>query len=231
MRRASRLSENRFAPTGGPVERAGCSIPFAMFCLTVPSDPAWAAVALADLDAILADHAHCEMKAASNALSLAARHPEIPSIVFALTELAQEEIRHFQEVYVWLGRRNVSLGPPPKDLYAAALLRARQDLQPTSLSPLVDRLLIAALIEARSCERFKMLTLVLEGESLAELKAFYARLLAAEARHYRTFLDLAVLAADGEVAKVEARLRDLAVVEGVIVSGLPSEAANPTVHG
>ena len=64
--------------------------------------------------------------------------------------------------------------------------------------------------------------------SVAERKQ---RLLAAEARHYRTFLDLAVLAADGEVAKVEARLRDLAVVEGVIVSGLPSEAANPTVHG
>jgi tRNA-(ms[2]io[6]A)-hydroxylase len=202
-----------------------------MFCLTVPSDPAWAAAALTDLDAILADHAHCEMKAASNALSLAARHPQIPSIVLALTDLAQEEIRHFQEVYVWLGRRNVSLGPPPKDLYAAALLRARQDLQPTSLSPLVDRLLIAALIEARSCERFKMLILVLEGESLAELRAFYARLFAAEARHYRTFLDLAVLAADGELAKVEARLRDLAVVEGVIVSGLPSEAACPTVHG
>jgi tRNA-(ms[2]io[6]A)-hydroxylase len=202
-----------------------------MFCLTVPSDPAWAAAALTDLDAILADHAHCEMKAASNALSLAARHPQIPSIVLALTDLAQEEIRHFQEVYVWLGRRNVPLGPPPKDLYAAALLRARQDLQPTSLSPLVDRLLIAALIEARSCERFKMLILVLEGESLAELRAFYARLFAAEARHYRTFLDLAVLAADGEVAKVEARLRDLAVVEGVIVSGLPPEAACPTVHG
>ena len=202
-----------------------------MFCLTVPSDPAWAAAALTDLDAILADHAHCEMKAASNALSLAARHPQIPSIVLALTDLAQEEIRHFQEVYVWLGRRNVPLCPPPKDLYAAALLRARQDLQPTSLSPLVDRLLIAALIEARSCERFKMLILVLEGESLAELRAFYARLFAAEARHYRTFLDLAVLAADGEVAKVEARLRDLAVVEGVIVSGLPPEAACPTVHG
>jgi tRNA-(ms[2]io[6]A)-hydroxylase len=214
-----------------------------MFCLTVPSDPAWAAAALADLDGVLADHAHCEMKAASNALSLAARHPEIPSIVLALTELAQEEILHFQEVYAWLGRRGVSLGPPPKDPYAGALRRALLNLGPTTLSPLVDRLLVAALIEARSCERFKMLVDALGGplgeaaastpgeESLAELSAFYARLFAAEARHYRTFVDLAAVAARGELERVHARLRELAIVEGDLVARLPHEAARATVHG
>src|SRR5580692_4008475 len=89
--------------------------PAIMFCLTVPSDPAWAAAAVADLDAVLADHAHCEMKAASNALSLAARHPEDARVVLALTDLAREEIGHFQEVLAWMGRRGVALGPPPKD--------------------------------------------------------------------------------------------------------------------
>jgi tRNA 2-(methylsulfanyl)-N6-isopentenyladenosine37 hydroxylase len=202
-----------------------------MFCLTVPSDPAWTAAALTGLDAVLADHAHCEMKAASNALSLAARHPQIPRVVLALTHLAHEEICHFQEVYGWLCRRNIALGPPPKDLYAGALRRALKDLEPSPLPPLVDRLLVAALIEARSCERFKMLALVLEGESLAELRDFYARLFVAEARHYRTFVDLAALAAGGELAKMEARLRNLAVVEGAIVTGLSRETSNPSVHG
>src|ERR1700679_1200115 len=98
-----------------------------MFCLTVPRHPAWASAAVADLDAVLADHAHCEMKAASNALSLAARPPEVPSMGLALTDLAREEIGHFQEVYAWLRRRNVALGPPPKDLYAATLRHALLD--------------------------------------------------------------------------------------------------------
>jgi tRNA-(ms[2]io[6]A)-hydroxylase len=217
-----------------------------MFCLTVPSDPAWAAAALADLDGVLADHAHCEMKAASNALSLAARHPEIPSIVLALTELAQEEILHFQEVYAWLGRRGVSLGPPPKDPYAGALRRALLNLGPTTLSPLVDRLLVAALIEARSCERFKMLVDALGRplgeaaastpgeESLAELSAFYARLFAAEARHYRTFVDLAERAAGGDRVAVLARLDVLAGVEGALVRELARRgegASRATIHG
>jgi tRNA-(ms[2]io[6]A)-hydroxylase len=202
-----------------------------MLCLTVPTDPAWASAALADLDAVLADHAHCEMKAASNALSLAARHPENPSIVLALTDLAREEIGHFQEVLAWLSKRNVSLGPPPKDLYAASLRQARSELGPTSLPPLVDRLLVAALIEARSCERFKVLIEVLTAESLVELRAFYTRLLAAEARHYLTFMDLAVKAASGDSPRVEARLREFARLEGILVTHLARESSRATVHG
>ena len=200
-----------------------------MFCLTVPTDPAWARAVLADLDAVLADHAHCEMKAASNALSLAARHPEHPRLVLALTEVAKEEIGHFQEVLGWLGRRNVALGPPPKDLYAAALRRARGELTHTTLPPLVDRLLVAALIEARSCERFKVLITALDREP--ELRDFYVRLLAAEARHYRTFVDLALTAAGPQAAEVEGRLLNLAGLEGAIVSRLSDEVARATVHG
>ncbi len=202
-----------------------------MLCLTVPSDPAWARAAVLDLDSVLADHAHCEMKAASNALSLAARHPENPSIVLALTHLAREEIAHFQEVLAWLGKRQVALGPPPKDLYAATLRRARLELGPTALPPLVDRLLVAALIEARSCERFKLLVLVLDAEEHAELRAFYARLLAAEARHYATFVELATVAASGDELAVANRLSCLAALEGAIVSSLPRAAERATIHG
>jgi tRNA-(ms[2]io[6]A)-hydroxylase len=202
-----------------------------MLCLTVPSDPLWATAALADLDAVLADHAHCEMKAASNALSLAARHPDHPSIVTALADLAREEIGHFQEVLVWLGRRHVTLGPPPKDLYAAALRRARQELGPTELPPLVDRLLVAALIEARSCERFKMLVDALDAPQHGELRAFYARLLGAEARHYRTFVELATVAARGDESAVALRLADLAALEGAIVSRLADEPERASMHG
>jgi tRNA-(ms[2]io[6]A)-hydroxylase len=192
-----------------------------MFCLTVPSDPAWGEAARRDLDSVLADHAHCEMKAASNALSLAVRHPEDVRIVLALTDLAREEVAHFQE----------TLGPPPKDTYAASLRRARLELPPTDLPPLVDRLLVAALIEARSCERFKVLVDVLDGAEHGELRAFYARLLAAEARHSRTFVDLASLAARGDEPAVVRRLSALAALEGAIVSRLPDQPARATMHG
>jgi tRNA-(ms[2]io[6]A)-hydroxylase len=203
-----------------------------MLCLVVPSDPAWAAAAVADLDAVLADHAHCEMKAASNALSLAARHPEDARVVLALTDLAREEIGHFQEVLAWMGRRGVALGPPPKDPYAGALRLARIELGPARVPPLVDRLLVAALIEARSCERFKLLVDALAAEERhQELRAFYARLLAAEAGHYRTFVELATLAAGGDEMAVARRLTGLAALEGAIVTRLPRQSARPTMHG
>jgi len=202
-----------------------------MLCLTVPTDPAWASAVVNDLDAVLADHAHCEMKAASNALSLAARHPEAPDVVVVLTDLAREEIAHFQEVFAWLRRRRVPLGSPPKDPYAVALRRAALELGPTPLPPLVDRLLVAALIEARSCERFKVIVEVLTDETLSDLRDFYLRLLASEARHYRTFVDLAESVAGDPRGRALARLRDLAELEGVIVEDLSRRVSRATVHG
>jgi tRNA-(ms[2]io[6]A)-hydroxylase len=202
-----------------------------MLCLTVPTDPAWASAVMNDLDSVLADHAHCEMKAASNALSLAARHPEAPDVVLALTDLAREEIAHFQEVFAWLRRRGIELGPPPKDPYAVALRRDAVELRPSPLPPLVDRLLVAALIEARSCERFKVIVDALASGPLSELRAFYERLLATEARHYRTFVDLAESVAGAPEGRALARLRDLAALEGVIVQNLSREASRATVHG
>ncbi|MGH7439625.1 MAG: tRNA isopentenyl-2-thiomethyl-A-37 hydroxylase MiaE, partial [Polyangiaceae bacterium] len=125
-----------------------------MLCLKVPTDAAWTAVAAGDADAVLIDHAHCEIKAASNALSLAARHPDDPEVVRVLTDLAREEIEHFQRVHTLLVARGLPLGPPPVDGYAAQLRRAAQSLpHAPPVTPLVDRLLVGALIEARSCER------------------------------------------------------------------------------
>src|SRR5438132_6027897 len=106
-----------------------------MFCLRAPTDPAWAIAAVSDLDAVLVDHAHCEMKAATNALSLVVRHPGDLDLVRALTELAREELDHFARVLDFLERRGLTLGPPPVDTYAADLRRAMAGLPRSPLPP------------------------------------------------------------------------------------------------
>src|SRR5262245_26962752 len=133
-----------------------------MLCLTRPTSERWVEVALGNLDAVLVDHAHCEMKAASNALSLAVRASQTPGVVAELVSLAEEELSHFRRVLAELEARGVPLGPPPPDGYAAELRRIVRAHREASRSPvaqqteaLVDRLLVAALIEARSCERFR----------------------------------------------------------------------------
>jgi tRNA-(ms[2]io[6]A)-hydroxylase len=203
-----------------------------MLCLTVPTDAAWAPLALRDPDGVLLDHAHCEMKAASNALSLAARHPRSHSLVLALADLAREEIEHFRRVVSILEARGVALGPPPVDTYAAELRRAVSELAKSSDdSPFVDRLLVGALIEARSCERFKLLADACADDArLSELGALWGELLACEARHYRTFVDLAVEAADGDRPRVIARLERVARVEGAIITAL-SGSSRAAIHG
>jgi tRNA 2-(methylsulfanyl)-N6-isopentenyladenosine37 hydroxylase len=208
-----------------------------MLCLQVPTDAAWAEQALADVNAVLVDHAHCEMKAASNALSLAARHPGDLERVKALTDLAREEIEHFQRVLAVLVERGVPLGAPPVDAYAAELRRASNEIPrpSTETASLVDRLLVGALIEARSCERFKLLA---EASSRrpehAALRALWEELLAAEARHYRAFVDLAVGAAGGDRPAVLERLDRIARAEGDIVVQLGARggsASRAAIHG
>lgn len=205
-----------------------------MLCLEVPTDPAWVLAAMADLDRVLIDHAHCEMKAASTALSLVARHPGDFALVRALTDLAREELDHFQRVIAVLERRGLSLGAPPVDTYAAELRRASAQLpHHAAIPPLVDRLLVAALIEARSCERFGLLTDALDRKGDAdELASFYRELFACEAKHYRSYLDLAKLAAPGASPQfVHERLVALARLEGRIVQALALGNARASVHG
>ena len=204
-----------------------------MLHLTVPSDPGWIASALADLDAVLVDHAHCEMKAASNALSMAARHPDDPRTVRALTDLAREEIDHFQRVHALLEARGIELGTPPVDPYVATLRRAQAALGPSLVrrnGAAVDRLLTCALIEARSCERFDLLARALVDRE-PELAAFYGELRTSEARHYRTFIDLAIRTAGEDEAGVFARLEAFAHAEGAIVERLATSDVRTAIHG
>ena len=210
-----------------------------MLCLKVPTDAAWAEEALRDVDAVLVDHAHCEMKAASSALSLATRQFADAPLVRALTDLAREEIEHFQRVLAVLVERGVALGPPPVDAYAAELRRAVNQLPrgEGEAAPLVDRLLVGALIEARSCERFKLLAEATAAKpEHAALHALWNELLAAEARHYRTFVDLATRLAGGDRDAVDARLERIARVEGDIVRALAGPAraggaSRAAIHG
>jgi tRNA 2-(methylsulfanyl)-N6-isopentenyladenosine37 hydroxylase len=175
------------------------------------TDPRWTAVAVAGLPETLADHAHCEKKAAASALKLVADHPDRPELVRALAKLAQEELQHLLAVLAELARLGIALGPDGGDPYAQALVR----LVRGGAGALVDRLLVSALIEARSCER-----LLLLAEALPDprLRALYARLARSEGGHERLFVDLA-LAEAGDAAR--SRLDELARAEAEIVRALP----------
>jgi tRNA-(ms[2]io[6]A)-hydroxylase len=189
------------------------------------------AAALADLDATLVDHAHCELKAASNALSMVARHADDRLVVDALSDLAREEIEHFRQVHARLVQRQIPLGAPNVDPYVAALRRAHTTLAPSQVpenAVTVDRLLACALIEARSCERFGLLARALVDRD-GDLACFYENLRASEARHYRTFVDLAIHVAGGAAAAVQARRAEMSAAESRIVAS--AVEARATIHG
>ncbi len=199
-----------------------------MLGLLVTTDPRWTEQARTNVARVLVDHAHCEMKAASNAISLSTRCLGHPRVMRALVDLAEEELRHFRQVLDELTSRGIELGAPEEDWYAAEL---RRRTSATRRSPerdevLVDRLLVGALIEARSCERFKLLRDALVHDDAA-LSAFYGELLASEARHHRVMIDLAIEIA-GEARSVRERLEALAVIEADVVRALPNAA---TIHG
>ncbi len=192
-----------------------------MLGLLKPTDPTWVEAARADLPRLLVDHAHCELKAAQSALSLVGRNAGAhPELVEPLLALAKEETEHFHGVIAEAHARGVRVHPPEPDAYVAALMRAAK---PDSSSPLLDRLIVAALIEARSCERFKLLA---EGLDEPELAAFYRDLMASEARHHRLFVSLAeqIFGKEG----TRARLETMAAREAEVVGEL---ALGPTVHG
>ena len=158
-----------------------------MLGLRLPTDPRWVKLVASNISEILTDHAWCEQKAASNAISTIVRYPELTDLVEALTEIAQEEMEHFGMVVERIKERGFTLGYERKDDYVADLAKfikrggSREE-------QLVDRLLFAAMIEARSCERFRMLSEKIEDAALAE---FYRELMISEAGHYTTFIGFA----------------------------------------
>ena len=158
-----------------------------MLGLKLPTDPRWINVAKQNLEEILTDHAYCEQKAASTAISLIIGFPRNSELVSAMTDLAQEEMSHFKMVHDLILERGYTLGIERKDEYVLQLLTffpkgGSREAQ------LTHRLLCAALIEARSCERFRILSEELEDR---KLRSFYRKLMISEANHYTLFLKLA----------------------------------------
>lgn len=158
-----------------------------MLGLKLPTDPRWTKLAQSNLSEVLNDHAWCEQKAASNAISLIVSYPEYAEMVAVLSDIAQEEMLHFKQVHEIIQKRGYTFGARRKDDYVNELLTfVRVGTSRDIL--LLDKLLFAAMIEARSCERFKMLSDRLEDKELA---AFYRNLMESEAAHYTTFIKLA----------------------------------------
>ena len=155
--------------------------------LRLPTDPRWANLAAISLEEVLSDHAFCEQKAATQCISLIQRHADKPGLVAALAPIVTEEWGHFRLVYAELQKRGYTLGRQRKDEYVNALLeRMPKDI--SGDEKLLHQLLLCALIEARSCERFRILSEGLEEEGL---RKFYYKFMVSEAGHYRLFLDLA----------------------------------------
>jgi tRNA-(ms[2]io[6]A)-hydroxylase len=190
-----------------------------MLSLAAPTDPSWASRVLARLDDLLVDHAHCEKKAASTALSLLFRYPERAALLEPLSRLAREELVHFEQVLALLRARGVPFRHQRPSPYAGRLVAAARSPEPARL---LDLLLCAALIEARSCERFALLAEAVPDPALAD---FYRGLLASEARHHGVYVAMArEIATD---AAVRDRLAALAAHEAAILGEMP---ALPRMH-
>ena len=158
-----------------------------MLGLKLPTDPRWADLAGKSIEDILTDHAYCEQKATSTAISLIQNYPEYEDMVNQVSPLVKEEWGHFELVLQQLKKRNLKLGKQRKDHYVSSLYTFMRNGGSRAES-LAEKLLFSALIEARSCERFKLLSKNIEDE---ELRSFYKNLMVSEAGHYKLFLDLA----------------------------------------
>ena len=182
--------------------------------LALPSDPRWVNIAEKNIEHILVDHAFCEQKAASSCISLILQYPEKTALVDRLTPVVAEEWSHFERVIALLRKRGYALGFPRKDFYVSELMTVlkkggSRDQQ------LVEKLLMNALIEARSAERFKLLSQHLTDP---ELTSFYHELMISEAGHYRNFIELAKVYWDP--AKVEIRWKEFLYEEALIMENL-----------
>lgn len=182
--------------------------------LKLPTDPRWVNLAEIDLAEILTDHAYCEQKASTSCISLIQAYPDYTEMVEALAPIVTEEWGHFRLVLQELKKRNLPLGRQRKDLYVNAL-QAFQKKGGSREDALLERLLVFALIEARSCERFRLLSLHCAD---VELRDWYHKFMVAEAGHYRLFLDLAELYFGKE--KVRARWQEYLIHEAGIMETL-----------
>ncbi len=192
-----------------------------MFKLKLLTDPRWANIAEDNLGEILTDHAWCEQKATTNAITIITMVPEYPEIITELLKIAQEELEHFQMVHEIIKKRGYTFGRERKDDYVGQLFKFI--VQGTRENYIIDRMLFAAMIEARSCERFKVLTENINDE---ELKVFYKDLMISEAGHYATFIGFARKLGDPE--KVNQRWEEWLEYESEIIKSYGNQER---IHG
>ena len=158
-----------------------------MLGLKLATDPAWVNIAEKSIEDILVDHAYCEQKAASNGISIIIKYPEKEKLVEEVTAIVAEEWGHFRKVLKELEKRGFKFGHKRKDEYVNELLKWIRK-SGNHQDQMIDRLMVCAMIEARSCERFRLLSLHIEDE---DLKKFYHEFMVSEAGHYITFINLA----------------------------------------
>jgi len=182
--------------------------------LKLPTDPRWVNIAEKKMDEILTDHAYCEQKAASSCISLIVQYPDKSDLVEALTPVVAEEWEHFERVLSQMKKRGFNLGKQRKDHYVLELNKQMKK-GGSREQQLVEKLLINALIEARSCERFKILSENIEDQ---ELQDFYHELMVSEAGHYKNFLQLAKSYLPSEI--VMKRWKQLLETEAKIMNNL-----------
>lgn len=191
--------------------------------LQLPTDPLWVKnVVESNITEILTDHAYCEQKAASNAITLIIQNPEMDDLVQEMALLVQEEMDHFKRVHDIILKRGYVLGKERKDDYVGELVKFMKKGGSRSQQR-VDRLLFSAMIEARSCERFKVLS---ENIKDAELSVFYHELMISEATHYATFIRLAKKYADG--IDVDTRWAEYLAYEAQVIQNY---GKRETIHG
>ncbi|MBK7184218.1 MAG: tRNA-(ms[2]io[6]A)-hydroxylase [Bacteroidetes bacterium] len=193
-----------------------------MLGLKLATDPRWVNIVESNIDEILTDHAWCEQKAASNALTLIVNNPNYTDMVTALLEIVKEEVAHFEQVHELIKKRGGVLGRERRDDYVNELYKFMKK-DGSRQQSLVDRLLFSAMIEARSCERFRVLS---ENIKDAELAKFYRDLMISEAGHYTTFIGFARQHAD-EI-DVDKRWKEWLDYEASIMANYGKKE---TVHG
>lgn len=193
-----------------------------MLGLKLPTDPRWVNIVEKNIEDILTDHAYCEQKATSTAISLIVSFPEYTDLVQEMVALVKEEISHFKMVHDKILEKGWVLGRDRKDDYVIELLTFFPK-GGSRTTQLVHRLLYAALIEARSCERFRLLSEELQDKELAE---FYRKLMISEANHYTMFLGFARQYGNRE--EVDKKWNDLLEFEAEIMKNL---SVKETIHG
>jgi tRNA-(ms[2]io[6]A)-hydroxylase len=192
--------------------------------LQLPTDPRWVNIVEKNIEEILTDHAWCEQKAATNAITIITNNSEHQDLVQDLLALAKEEIDHFEQVHNIIIKRGLKLGRERKDDYVNELyLYMKKSGNGSRISSLVERLLFSAMIEARSCERFKVLSENIQDKELSE---FYRKLMESEAGHYTTFITYARKYGAG--IDVEKRWREWIEYEASIIANY---GKNETIHG